>query len=74
MQGLIDVDAEQARLGKQISKFEAELAKAKGKLANANFVNNAPAAVVTQEQERLAEFERQLEQLRQQTERLDALG
>jgi valyl-tRNA synthetase len=74
MKGIIDVDAERARLGKQRDKVAAELQRARGKLGNDNFVNNAPAAVVTQERQREGEFERQLEQLTEQLARLDELG
>ena len=73
MKGVIDVNAERARLNKQLAKIKAEIQKAKGKLGNEKFVNNAPAAVVTQEQERLADFERQLEQFDEQYARLDTL-
>ena len=74
MKGLIDVDAERARLDKQMDKTKAELAKAKGKLANENFVNNAPEAVVTQERQRVAEFEKTITQLTEQLQKLDALA
>ncbi len=74
MKGLIDVEAERARLLKQRDKVEAELNKANGKLANEKFVNNAPAAVVTQEKERVAEFERTIAQLDEQLAKLDELG
>jgi valyl-tRNA synthetase len=74
MQGLIDVEAERARLDKQVQKLEAERAKSQGKLGNENFVNNAPEAVVAQERDRLSEFERQLEQLAEQRQRLDLIG
>ena len=60
MQGLIDVDAERARLTKLLDKATAELKKATGKLANDKFVNNAPPAVVEQERQRVAEFSRTL--------------
>jgi valyl-tRNA synthetase len=73
MKGVIDVNAERARLDKQLDKIKAEIQKARGKLGNEKFVNNAPAAVVTQEQERLADFERQLEQFDEQYARLDTL-
>jgi valyl-tRNA synthetase len=73
MAGLIDVDAENERLGKQREKVSGELAKAIAKLGNENFVNNAPAAVVTQEKERVVAFEEQLAQLDEQLARLDAL-
>jgi valyl-tRNA synthetase len=74
MKGLIDVDAERARLDKQMEKTRAELAKANGKLSNEKFVNNAPEAVVTQERQRVAEFEKTITQLTEQLEKLDALA
>jgi valyl-tRNA synthetase len=74
MRGIIDVDAERARLDKLRSKAEADLARSRGKLDNPNFVNNAPAAVVTQEKERVAEFERQIAHLDEQLARLADLA
>jgi valyl-tRNA synthetase len=74
MKGLIDVEAERARLDKQMEKTRAELAKAQGKLANENFVNNAPEAVVTQERERVIEFEKTITQLTEQLQKLDELA
>ena len=74
MKGLIDVDAERKRLGKQVDKVQGDLDRARSKLDNPNFVNNAPADVVTQEKQRAAEFERQIAQLREQLEKLDELG
>jgi valyl-tRNA synthetase len=74
MKGLIDVDAERARLDKQMDKVQAELSKATGKLGNDNFVNNAPAAVVTQERERVIEFEKTIVQLTEQLQKLDELA
>jgi valyl-tRNA synthetase len=73
MAGLIDVDAELARLGKRHTKIEQELAKAASKLGNANFVQNAPPAVVEQEQQRMADFKRELAQLAEQRERVASL-
>ena len=74
MKGLIDVAAERARLDKQRGKLEADLARTRGKLGNDKFVNNAPAAVVSQERERAAEFEKQLAQLATQVEKLNKLA
>ena len=74
MKGMIDVDAERKRLGKQRDKVQTDLDRARSKLDNANFVNNAPADVVTQEKQRAADFERQLAQLSEQLEKLDELG
>jgi valyl-tRNA synthetase len=70
----IDVAAETARLEKEHGRIVGEVGKARAKLANASFVERAPAAVVAQERERLAGFEstlakldEQLAKLRQQT-------
>ncbi len=74
MKGLIDVDAERARLDKQMDKVRADLARTTGKLGNENFVNNAPPAVVTQERERAVEFEKTISQLTEQLAKLDELA
>ncbi|HPK31112.1 MAG TPA: valine--tRNA ligase [Ottowia sp.] len=66
----IDVAAEKARLGKEIQRLEAELAKAQGKLANQAFVAKAPPAVIDQEKARLADFGTKLGALREQLARL----
>jgi len=74
MKGIIDVDAERQRLEKQRNRVDTDLTRARGKLGNPNFVNNAPADVVTQEKQRVSEFERQIAQLSEQLGRLDDLA
>ena len=66
----IDIDAERARITKEIARVEGEIVKAKAKLGNAGFVERAPAAVVTQEQERLENFNSLVEKLHAQLGRL----
>ena len=66
----IDVGAERERLGKEIGRLEAEIAKARAKLANPSFVDRAPAAVVAQERLRVAGFEEALARLAEQLGRL----
>ena len=70
--GLIDLDAEKSRLGKEIKRIEGEIAKCNGKLGNDTFVANAPAAVVDQERQRLADFGTMLAGLTEQLARLAA--
>ncbi|TAN01327.1 MAG: valine--tRNA ligase [Rhodanobacteraceae bacterium] len=72
LEGLIDLDAERARLKKEIARIEGEIRKCEGKLGNANFVDHAPAAVVEQERVRLADWNTQLDALRGQADRLSA--
>jgi valyl-tRNA synthetase len=66
----VDVAAETARLGKEIERLQGEIAKASGKLGNESFVARAPAAVVAQEQQRVADFTATLARLQDQRARL----
>jgi valyl-tRNA synthetase len=66
----IDFEAESARLAKEMARIEAEIVKADAKLGNASFVERAPAAVVSQEKQRLEDFRRTLDRLRDQAHRL----
>jgi len=74
MAGIIDVDAEKARISKQRERIATDLARSRGKLGNEKFVNNAPADVVTQEKQRVTEFEQQISQLDEQLQHLDTLN
>ncbi|MHB8256062.1 MAG: valine--tRNA ligase [Acidiferrobacterales bacterium] len=62
----IDKREELARLRKEIERVEKELVKARGKLANGDFVARAPAQVVEQERRRVREFEAILAELEKQ--------
>ncbi len=66
----IDIAAEHERLAKEIDKLEKQIAIARSKLDNESFVARAPAAVVDQEKQRLADFTATLEQLKPQLARL----
>ena len=57
MAGLIDKDAELARLDKAIEKLTKDADRVRGKLSNANFVDKAPEAVINKEKAKLAEAE-----------------
>ena len=69
-----DVSAEMARLEKRRTRTLADRDKCTAKLANANFVANAPAEVVEQERARVADFDGQLAQLAEQLRRLAAIA
>lgn len=66
----IDVAAEKERLNKEITRLQGEISKASGKLSNESFVARAPAAVVAQEQQRVADFTAALARLQDQLARL----
>ncbi|HEX6998553.1 MAG TPA: valine--tRNA ligase [Gammaproteobacteria bacterium] len=71
--GLIDASAERGRLGKQLERVRADLAKARAKLGNRNFTANAPQDVVAKERARAEELTQREAQLAQQLDRLAEL-
>ena len=66
MADLIDRDAELQRLAREIEKLEKDVARIRGKLGNASFVDKAPAAVVAKEQEKMQAQQQALETLQEQ--------
>ena len=68
----IDIAAERERLTKEIARLNAEITKAQSKLDNAGFVARAPAQVVEQEKERVANFGATLNKLQEQFAKLPA--
>jgi valyl-tRNA synthetase len=70
MAGLIDIDKEKSRLQKEIEKAEKEARVAEQKLANPNYVDKAPPAVVAQERERLLQYQATLRTLEQRLKQL----
>ena len=73
MAGLIDKDAELARLQKELAKLDGEMKRLNGKLGNAKFVDNAPEEVVVKERAKLAEAEAAANTLRQQVEKIESI-
>ncbi len=68
LEGLVDMDAERARLDKEIARVSAEKEKSEAKLAR--FTDKVPAAVVEQERVRLADWNSQLAGLQAQRGKL----
>ncbi|MGK2900241.1 MAG: valine--tRNA ligase [Burkholderiaceae bacterium] len=66
----VDLAAETERLAKEIARLQGEIAKARAKLGNESFVARAPAAVVAQEQQRVADFTAAVARLQDQRARL----
>ncbi|MCH9691066.1 MAG: valine--tRNA ligase [Gammaproteobacteria bacterium] len=73
MAGLIDVQAESARLEKEINRLSKELDRLSGKLNNPKFVAKAPLEVVTKERNKLTELATAQGRFQQQLKTLKAL-
>ncbi|MGM0554459.1 MAG: valine--tRNA ligase [Pseudomonadota bacterium] len=71
--GLIDKDAELARLDKEIAKLDKNLEQSEKRLSNESFVARAPADVVQKERDRVAEMHATRDQLTAQRERIRAM-
>jgi valyl-tRNA synthetase len=69
--GLVDLDRERARLEAQMEEVRRRAAAAEARLADAAFVERAPADVVERERERVRQLREQLEVL---SRKRDALG
>ncbi|HQU98784.1 MAG TPA: valine--tRNA ligase [Nitrosomonas sp.] len=66
----IDIAAERDRLTKEMTRLQAEIAKAQTKLSNASFIERAPENVVVQEKERLQNFTDKLDRISEQLHKL----
>ena len=56
LRGLVNVEEEEKRLGKEIAKIVKDIDFLSKKLENPSFVERAPAEVVVKEREKIAEF------------------
>jgi valyl-tRNA synthetase len=70
--GVIDMDAERARLMREIEKAVAEIRKVDAKLANESFVAKAPPEVVEENRERKTSFEAAVQKLQAALKRVEA--
>jgi len=73
MAGLIDKDAELARLEKEIQKIKNDLPRVEGKLTNPTFIDKAPPDIIDKEKAKLADLRSTLNNLEQQQARIQAL-
>ncbi|GAB4296189.1 MAG: valine--tRNA ligase [Thiohalomonadaceae bacterium] len=73
MAGLIDKEAELARLAREMGKLEKDIERLQGKLSNEAFTAKAPAELVEKERTRLAEVQTALAQLTEQQARIARL-
>ena len=71
--GLIDKDAETARLTREIEKINKQLMGVMGRLNNPAFTDKAPANVVAQVQKQADEQQAALDQLQQQLVKIESM-
>jgi len=69
--GLVDLDAERARLAKELSRLEKDIAKIDGRLSNDNFLAKADAETVEEQRQKREETAARLEKLRAALGRLE---
>ena len=67
---LVDLEAEKARLNKELAAVEKDLAFVNGKLSNENFVAKAPAAVVETQREQKTRYEEKIAMLKESIAKL----
>ncbi|TGU70669.1 valine--tRNA ligase [Geomonas terrae] len=73
LKGLVNVEEEEKRLGKEIAKIEKDIEFLSKKLTNPSFVERAPADVVEKEREKIAEFENKKKLLEESLEKIQRL-
>lgn len=73
MAGLINKDAELARLDKELAKLAKDIALAEGKLGNPKFADNAPADIIAKEREKLAQGQLAREKLLHNRQMIETL-
>ena len=73
LSGLIDKDAELARLEKEIGRLRQDVERTEKKLQNPAFVDKAPDAVVQKERDKMAQSLAALQDLAAQAEKIRAL-
>jgi valyl-tRNA synthetase len=71
--GLIDKEAEVARLTKELERKSDELGRCENKLSNASFVDKAPAAVVEKERVKATELRNAINNLEEQKQKIQLL-
>ncbi len=72
--GVIDVDAEKARLTKSLEKLEKEIKSVSGRLSNENFVAKAPPHVIKENKKGLEEAQIKADKIKQALERLASMN
>ena len=70
LEGLINVDSERQRLSKELNNLKNQLEKISRKLANADYLANAPGDIIERDRAKKCDFETRVEKLNQNLEQL----
>ena len=73
LRGLIDIDKESERLGKEKVSLEKEIARIEGKLSNQGFIAKAPADVVEKEREKQKGYQEKLQAINERIQYLKTI-
>jgi valyl-tRNA synthetase len=71
LEGIIDADAEHARISKAVAALSADLERAERKLSNEGFRAKAPAEIIAKEEGKVSELRARLDKLHAQLAELD---
>jgi len=70
LEGLIDVDVERSRLQKELDSLKTQLEKVSKKLANPDFLANAPEDVIDREKLKKRDYEERIEKINKNLEHI----
>jgi len=70
LKGLIDIEKEKSRLQKDLDNLKNQLVKVSKKLANPDFLANAPAEVIDQEKLKKHDYEERIEKINKNLEQI----
>ena len=70
LEGLIDIAVEEKRLRKELDNLSGHLDRVSRKLANADFLKNAPETVVEKEKAKKSDFQERIEKLNRNLEQI----
>ncbi len=70
LEGLIDFETERKRLEKELGNLKVQLEKTSRKLANADFLANAPDEVVQREKTKKEDFTKRIEKINKNLEQI----
>ncbi len=70
LEGMVDMDAEKARLSKEMAVLEREISRLTQRLEDGQFTSKAPAAVIEKEKARLTEYTDKLARMKSELKQL----